>query len=89
MEQSLAALKLARTVAEKGMTASASDAGVAALMARAAVEGAYLNVKINVPNIADRPWVDDLVRRADELLAEARREVDAVLAVVYGNIGKS
>ena len=30
----------------------------------------------------------DLVRRADQMLAEAKREVDAVLTAVYGNIAK-
>lgn len=86
MEQSLQAMKLAQVVAERGMTASASDSGVAALMARAAIEGAYLNVKINVPSIDDEAWVKDHLAKADTMLDEARSLVEAVLSTVYGNI---
>ena len=86
MERSLAALELAKTVANKGMTASASDAGVAALMARAAVEGAYLNVKINIPNIEDQAWVADHRERARAMLDQAERSAKEVLETVYGNI---
>ncbi|MHC4471140.1 MAG: glutamate formimidoyltransferase [Planctomycetota bacterium] len=89
METSLEALALAREVAERGMKASASDAGVAALMARAAVEGAYLNVKINVPNIEDREWVAEHLERAEEMSNRAREEVESVLETVNRNIAAS
>ncbi len=49
----LEALRLSLVVAEKGNTNSASDAGVAALMARAGVEGAVLNVLINLGSVKD------------------------------------
>ncbi len=86
MEQSLEALEMARQVAGEGMASSASDAGVAALMARAAVEGAYLNVRINLPRIDDAAWVTDLRGRAEALLARARTGVDQVLALVAKNL---
>ena len=82
MEQSLEAIGLARQVAEKGMKASASDAGVSALMGRAAVDGAHLNVLINVPNIDDEAWVEDIVARAGKLAAKADEEAKAVVATV-------
>jgi len=44
----LEAIHLAGEVARKGNVSSASDAGVAALVARAGVEGAALNVLINL-----------------------------------------
>ena len=43
-------------MAEKGNTNSASDAGVAALMARAGVEGAVLNVLINLGSVKDEAF---------------------------------
>ncbi len=49
----LDAMQLSLVVAEKGNTNSASDAGVAALMARAGVEGAVLNVLINLGSVKD------------------------------------
>jgi formiminotetrahydrofolate cyclodeaminase len=45
-------LESAAAAAEKGNPAAASDAGVSALLARAAVEGALLNVETNLPSVA-------------------------------------
>jgi glutamate formiminotransferase/formiminotetrahydrofolate cyclodeaminase len=87
MEQSLAAIRLAKKVAESGMKSSASDGGVAAHMGRAGVEGAWLNVKINVPSISDEAWVADLLERGEAILAEARTLADEVQATVLANIG--
>jgi formiminotetrahydrofolate cyclodeaminase len=48
MEVALESMEVAmKAMAESGLEASVSDAGVAALCARSAVMGAYLNVKIN------------------------------------------
>ena len=54
MEKGIEALKLSRTVVEKGNTNMVSDAGVSALMAKSAVLGAYLNVRINLNSIEDQ-----------------------------------
>lgn len=69
-------LELAQAVAEKGNTNSLTDAGSAAHMARAAVECAGLNVRINAASMTDqetaRAWLTelaDLRRRAAELEA--------------------
>ena len=86
MERSLEVMELARVVAERGMKASASDAGVAALMGRAAVEGAYLNVKINVPSIDDKAWVEDVLARAGAISGKAAVACEEILAVVNGKI---
>lgn len=58
MEKSLEVLKLSQTVAEKGNVNAVSDAGVAALMARAAILGAGYNVKINLGSIEDESFVE-------------------------------
>ncbi len=89
MERSLEAMDLAGDVAERGMASSASDAGVAALMARAAVEGAWLNVKINVPGIDDKEWVEDLLVRGAEIVKKAAQGVETVLAAVNRSIEES
>lgn len=67
----LEALELSLEVAEKGNANSASDAGVAALMARAGVEGAVLNVLINLPSIKDAKFKEEHTRKAEELSARA------------------
>jgi len=71
MKNSLEVLKLAHAVAERGNENAASDAGVASLMARSAVEGAGLNVKINLPGIKDAEFKENMKTEVSNLIAEA------------------
>jgi len=82
----LEALELALAVAEKGNANSASDAGVAALMARAGVEGAGLNVLINLPSIKDAKFKEEHTMKAGELSARAAELCDGALAAVRKSI---
>ena len=86
MEASLKALPLALEMAVKGNPASASDAGVAALAAVAGIRGAALNVRINASGLADKSSARPLLVRADEIIAEALKLQDQVLAVVNAHI---
>ena len=72
MEASLKALPLALEMAQKGNPASASDAGVAALAAVAGIKGARLNVRINAAGLKDPAPAAPLLKRADEIVAEAQ-----------------
>ncbi len=77
----LEAVKLAETAAA-GNRNSASDAGVAALAARAGAEGAALNVLINLAGIADQSFRDACVQETGALVAEVRQRCEAVQAKV-------
>jgi len=66
-------LNLAQRTAQKGNRNSLSDAGVAALAARTAAEGAYYNVRINLPAIRDEEFKARTRRRATVLRKRARR----------------
>jgi glutamate formiminotransferase/formiminotetrahydrofolate cyclodeaminase len=70
LARSLEAAKLARIVVERGNKNSISDGGVAALAARTAAEGAFLNVTINLPGIADERFRNDTLAEAKRLRAE-------------------
>ncbi len=61
------AAELARKIVEKGNTNSISDAGVAAMTARTAAEGAYLNVRINLPGINDEDFKTTILQEAKEI----------------------
>ncbi len=87
MEAALKVLPLALEVARKGLSASASDAGVAALSALAAVRGAALNVRINAAGLKDRASADPLLSRAEQIEREAQNLHDEVLAEVNSHIG--
>jgi glutamate formiminotransferase/formiminotetrahydrofolate cyclodeaminase len=82
LQATLEALELARAVAERGNRNSISDAGVAALMAKACADGAYYNVKINLGAVADKEYVKATLGKADEILAEAHRRADAIADIV-------
>ena len=86
MEASLKALPLALEMALKGNPASASDAGVAALAAVAAIRGAELNVRINASGLADKSAAAPLLARAAEIVTEAEAMQTEVLKAVNANI---
>ena len=86
MEASFKALPLALEMAQKGNPASASDAGVAALAAVAAIRGAALNVRINAAGLADKTPAQPLLSRADTIVKDALALQDEVLAAVNAHI---
>ena len=86
MEASLKALPLALEMARSGNPASASDAGVAAIAALAAVRGAELNVRINASGLTDKAPAEPLLKRAKEIVAEAEALEKQVLEAVNGHI---
>lgn len=86
MEASLKALPLALEMARKGNPASASDAGVAALAALAAIRGAELNVRINAAGLANKSAAAPLLTRAAEIVSEATSLQEQVLKAVNDNI---
>ncbi|MBP5488285.1 MAG: glutamate formimidoyltransferase [Bacteroidales bacterium] len=87
MEAAAKVLPLALEVAQKGLSASASDAGVAALAALAGIRGAALNVRINAAGLKDKSAAEPLLTRADEIIAEGQKLQDEVLAEVASHIG--
>lgn len=67
MQHSLQTMKLAKRMAEIGNQNSLSDAGVAVLQARAGLEGAAMNVLINIPGIDDKTIVADFGKQVADL----------------------
>ncbi len=88
MRESVKVFDLAEPMARQGNPASVSDAGVGALAARAAVLGAYLNVRINAAGLKDREQADKLLKEAADIAATAIRRETEVLEVVNSIIDK-
>ena len=80
----LQAIELAGEVARTGNVNSASDAGVAALVGRAGVEGAALNVLINLGFIEDEAFKTQCRDEGQRLVADAARLCEEVIAHVRG-----
>ncbi|HOX45036.1 MAG TPA: glutamate formimidoyltransferase [Myxococcota bacterium] len=77
-------LALAAQAGEQGNQNSLSDAGVAVLCARAAAEGAYYNVVINLAGVSDAAWRAATLAEARALVARVREQADAASRRVEG-----
>lgn len=82
LERTLIAAKLARRVVEKGNKNSISDAGVSALTARVGAEGAYLNVKINLPGINDEKFKTTIIQKAEKIRKEVVEHTEETVRLV-------
>lgn len=80
-------LDLTDVMAKKGSRLAVSDAGVAAVFARAAIEGASLNVFINVASLEDSAKAQAYERAARDLIAENQTKAQALFAYVCDEIG--
>jgi glutamate formiminotransferase/formiminotetrahydrofolate cyclodeaminase len=69
-------------LAEKGNPNAASDAGAAALLLEAAVQGALLNVAINLSGAEDSRFAAQMTEESERVAREATRTRERVLAIV-------
>jgi glutamate formiminotransferase/formiminotetrahydrofolate cyclodeaminase len=67
MELAFESFGLAKEMVQHGNPNCASDAGVGALCARAAVKGTYLNVMTNAKSLKGNAEVEDIIRRSEEM----------------------
>ena len=87
MQASLDCFELLEAMAADGNPNSASDAGVGALCCRAAVRGAYLNVRINAKDLADAGQRDEYLKQGATIEAQAKEAEARVLELVEGALG--
>ncbi len=86
-ERAVRILELAAEVAADGNPNAVSDAGVAALLASAALDGAALNVRINLGAIRDEGFRSGLERRVDAAQSDGRELRARALAAVDAQLG--
>ena len=78
MEKCCQAIDLHREFAEKGSVLAVSDAGVGVIFAKAALQGASLNVFINTGSMQDRAYAETLNEKAEKMLMEYTVAADEV-----------
>lgn len=78
MELSCQALELTRSVVGKLNASAASDLGCAALSLKAAMQGAWLNVLINISGIQDEAFVQEYRQKGQQLLDRAMPLADSI-----------
>lgn len=66
-------MELIEVLGEKGSRMALSDVGVGVLFARSALESSSLNVYINTKSMKDRKVAEELNRKADMLIEEAKK----------------
>lgn len=86
-EKCLEILRNQETIAMYGNKNAVSDVGVGALMALAGLEGALLNVKINLPGINDENIKNDALKRYTSISEEGTRLQKNILEIVNKRIG--
>lgn len=86
MELCFDILELAEVVGRKGLSASISDIGVAAMMANVGVRGAALNVKINLGEIKDAEFVAKMGKDLQDYIEKSEAKTREILAMVDGKI---
>lgn len=84
--QCVEVLRVASALPGKFNANAMSDFGVGALMAHAGLEGAVMNVRINLPVITDQAFVDATEAEAAALLAEGTKIKDELYAYTYENL---
>ncbi len=89
MQRAAESFPLLLAMARDGNPASVSDAGVGALCARAAVRGAWLNVRINLSGLGDPAAAGRYLADGEALVRRAEAAEAEVLQVVDGKISPS
>ena len=86
MEISVEALDIVSALVGKSNASAASDLGVASLSLRSAVQGAWLNVLINIGSLKDKELAADYRARGEALLAKALPLADEIYSAVVSQM---
>lgn len=86
MQAAYGSFSVIKAMAETGNPNSVTDAGVAALCARSAVIGAFMNVKINASGYKDKEFVHEILAEGSEIERKAMQLEEEIIGVVNGKI---
>ena len=86
MELATAALELTGSLLGKTNDSAASDLGVSALSLKAAIQGAWLNVLINIGSLKNKELAEDYRKKGEEMLAKALPLADQIYDTVVKSL---
>jgi glutamate formiminotransferase/formiminotetrahydrofolate cyclodeaminase len=87
MEAAFKSYQLLAEMAEKGNPASVSDVGVGLLALRACVDGAAMNVRINLAGLKDEKLKSALQEKVRKISAESESEFKKIIQIVESKMG--
>ena len=82
MELAVETLELTASILGKSNDSAASDLGVSALSLRSAIQGAWLNVLINIGSLKNKELAEDYRAKGETLLAKALPLADQIYDTV-------
>jgi glutamate formiminotransferase/formiminotetrahydrofolate cyclodeaminase len=74
---------LLEAMISSGNKASITDAGVGALCAKAAIEGAYMNIRVNTKDLTNQVFAHSLNEKASDLWQNSSQELQKQIAIVH------
>ena len=89
METAAKSYELLSQMANNGNPASVSDVGVGALATRSCIDGAALNVRINLAQLKDEKFKTGLEDKVRRISADSEAQFKTIIQVVEGKLGKS
>src|SRR5213596_110934 len=89
METSSKSYELLAEMAEKGNPNSISDVGVGICATRACVDGAALNVRINLNQLKDEKFKSALREKVQKIQSDSEAQLKTIIGVVEGKLSKS
>lgn len=87
MKAAYQSMEVIKAMAETGNPNSVTDAGVAALCARTAVLGAFMNVRVNASGYHDKAYIQEILNEGEALQQMAIDREAEIIAIVNGKIG--
>ena len=87
METAFKSYQLLSEMADKGNPASISDVGVGALATRACIEGAAMNVRINLAGLKDEKLKSAFVEKVRKISADSEARFKEINCVVEKKLG--
>ena len=89
MQTASRSYELLAEMGENGNPASISDVGVGTLATRACIDGAALNVRINLRQLKDEKFKTDLQEKVRKISADSEAQFKTITEVVEGKLSKS
>lgn len=86
MELAVETLELTASILGKSNDSAASDLGVSALSLRSAIQGAWLNVLINIGSLKNKELAEDYRKKGEEMLAKALPLADQIYDTVVKSL---
>lgn len=88
MQECMKALKVIEEFSEKGSAIAISDAGVAAVVCKAALQGASLNIFINTKSMKNRDFAENMNNSAEKMIEEGTILADKIFDAVRKRLSK-